>query len=163
LPDRPGVTYDQAFDEATAVMAEMFGQVQRRDRRGGVVECRPTQYIPSRLEYSPQRLPLSAAQSRYRRVASLKLYRQHGVVQAGIRVEIQREDTREHREFARHRDPYDTVVQTPVDEEGGGGVLETVWNFVRFDDRAEREALTELVDRLAEKQSLPATQPAKGG
>jgi len=155
-PDRPGVTFDEAFDAATAVLAEQFGPLQNRDRRGGYIECKPVAYVPSQLEYTERRMPLSAAQARRRRVASIQLEAKEGVLTAGIRVEIQREDTHETRQFARLRDPYDTFVETPVDEEpAGGAAAQTIWTFVRFDDRAEREALADLAARLKEMESLP--------
>jgi len=161
MPGRPGVTYEQAFDVAAGVMNDFFGAVDKLDRRGGTIECRPSAYTPSRLEYTPSRMPLSAAQSRYRRVATMKVEARDGAVTAGLRVEVQREDTREYRQFARLRDPYDTEMDTPIDDAAEGGVENRVWTFVRYDDQAEREALADLADRLADLSGTPAaSRPA---
>lgn len=154
MPDRAGVTYEQAFDVATGVLADQFGAIEKRDRGSGEIHCKPTVYVPSRLDHRPLRSPLSAASARFRREASIKIEIRDGVVMAGIRVEIQREDTRSHRQFASLRDPYDTEMDVAVDE---GDVENRVWTFVRFDDAAERDALADLVDRLSQLDNASAS------
>ena len=160
-PERLGVTYDQAFDVATGVLSDQFGAIDKRDRRSGEIHCKPTVYVPSRLGHRSLRSPLSAASARFRRVAGIKIETRDGVVMAGVRVEIQREDTRARRQFASLRDPYDTEMDASVDEGGEGGVENRVWTFIRFDDAAERDALADLVDRLSQLGSADA--PAGDG
>ncbi len=144
----PGVTAEEAFEQASDIMRREFGRAAT-DRTGMTVESGPEEFITASDTGTAR--DLVGASSTMRRRATMRIRRRGDATLAEIRIDIERRDSERRRVAASsaHQDSRidDLPARTPIEREAATtDEQNTVWTQVRRDDALERALLDELYD-----------------
>lgn len=147
---------EQVFAAAEVIMRREFGRVELDPERQRI-SSQPVEYVAT--NDSGTFRDLRGGESRLRRIANLQLADRRTGTLVRLRIEIEREDTEYHEQFQPRQDRlHDTPGRTTAIERDAATSARqnTVWTFVRRDQRLERALLGELEELFA---PLPQPEP----
>ena len=146
---------DAVLAAATTLLRREFGRVHAEDD-GRTIVTEPAPYNTTRESGTAR--DLYRGRSAMRRVARFSVGRRGDAVIARLRIDIEREDTERMTSFQPEATRIsDSPAYTPIDRDAATTERQnTVWSFVRRDQRLERSLLAELQARFA----APPTEAA---
>lgn len=131
--------------KAENVLKQAGFQIDKSDRRAGVLETKPRAVSPEEAHRAPWRT--AGSQPPMRRVARVQVERSGDVISVYCRVVWQEQSTETHRMFQHDRELSDLPDDTPIEREGATTTEQnTVWRTVRRDKPAERRILDTIVE-----------------
>ena len=134
--------FDRAYDICERVMRTEFGQV-KLDRQKGAMHAGP-------IYFNNNKDTISLRGQEYRRLANLKLQKEHHMMLAYIQVRVERQDYQVYKQFQTFRTERDYAIATPMEADTmAPWAQRQVWTKLRRDHKWENKIAARIRQELA--------------